>query len=280
MLVIMTVSLTVVLAVLSLVFLVLERWRPAIPEQKRFRAGWRTDVIYWFMVSTIGKWFARALVFAALALLGIAATQSLDADRVKAWLTRETPLQRQPWALQAFEILVLTDLVGYWSHRMFHSWTPAWRFHAIHHSSTEVDWLSAVRLHPINDAVSNVLTAVAFVLAGFDVATLAFAVPFFTLYAIALHANLDWSFGPLRRVLASPVYHRWHHTSEEEGLDRNFAGLFPAWDILFCTYYLPKGQQPRKFGISGEAVPDTFWGQLIYPFRPAARATLAPPPSE
>ncbi|TAJ20726.1 MAG: fatty acid hydroxylase family protein [Dehalococcoidia bacterium] len=280
MLVVMTVTLTAVLAALSLLFLGLESWRPAIRGQKHLRRGWRTDVIYWFIVSTIGKWFARAIVLLGIALLGILATQSLDRDAIKAWAMRDTPLQRQPWALQAFEILVLTDFVGYWSHRMFHAWPPAWRFHAIHHSSTEVDWLSAVRLHPINDAVSNVLTAAAFVLVGFDAKTLAFAVPFFTLYAIALHANLDWSVGPLRYVVASPVYHRWHHTTEEEGLDKNFAGLFPAYDLIFGTAYLPKGQQPRKFGISGEPVPDSFWGQLIYPFRPAARATLAPPPSE
>jgi len=47
------------------------------------------------------------------------------------------------------------------------------------------------------------------------------------------------SVGPLRAVLASPRFHRWHHTSAKEGRDKNFAGLLPLWDILFGTYYMP-----------------------------------------
>jgi sterol desaturase/sphingolipid hydroxylase (fatty acid hydroxylase superfamily) len=50
-------------------------------------------------------------------------------------------------------------------------------------------------------------------------AVLAAFVPFLTLYAILLHANVGWTFGPLRDVIASPVFHRWHHTSEDEGFD-------------------------------------------------------------
>jgi sterol desaturase/sphingolipid hydroxylase (fatty acid hydroxylase superfamily) len=54
---------------------------------------------------------------------------------------------------------------------------------------------------------------------------------------ILLHANLPWTFGPLRNALASPAFHRWHHTWEAEGMDRNFSGLFPWIDLLFGTFY-------------------------------------------
>ena len=91
-----------------------------------------------------------------------------------------------------------------------------------------------------------------------------------TLYAIALHANLKWTYGPLRYVVASPAFHRWHHTCAEEGRDKNFAGFLPVWDLLFGTFFMPKGRQPAMFGVA-EPVPGGLLGQLVYPFRRRAR---------
>ena len=36
--------------------------------------------------------------------------------------------------------------------------------------------------------------------------------PFLTFYAIFVHASVNWDFGPLRYVVATPVFHRWHHS--------------------------------------------------------------------
>ncbi len=87
-----------------------------------------------------------------------------------------------------------------------------------------------------------------------------------TLYAIFVHANVRWDFGPLRALIATPRFHRWHHTSQAEGLDKNFAGLLPLWDALFGKYYMPDGRQPEVFGVAGEPVPEGFLAQLAYPF--------------
>jgi sterol desaturase/sphingolipid hydroxylase (fatty acid hydroxylase superfamily) len=92
-----------------------------------------------------------------------------------------------------------------------------------------------------------------------------------TLYAIALHANLSWTYGPLRYAIASPAFHRWHHSSAEEGRDRNFAGFFPLWDLLFGTFHMPAGRRPERFGVD-EAVPGGLPGQLVWPFRRRQRA--------
>ena len=66
---------------------------------------------------------------------------------------------------------------------------------------------------------------------GFRADVLQGVIPFFSLYAILLHANVSWSFGPLRYVLASPRFHRWHHTIEAEARDKNFAGIFAFIDL-------------------------------------------------
>jgi sterol desaturase/sphingolipid hydroxylase (fatty acid hydroxylase superfamily) len=119
----------------------------------------------------------------------------------------------------------------------------------------------------LNEALSRVLQLIPIFLLGFDPRVIAGAVPFLTFYAIFLHANLCWDFGPFRYVIASPRFHRWHHTSELEGLDKNFAGLFPAIDLLFGTFYMPPGREPSVFGLTNESVPTNFVGQLAYPFR-------------
>ena len=46
-----------------------------------------------------------------------------------------------PLSLQAVLILALVDFVGYWMHRWLHG-RRLWRFHAVHHSSVDLDWLA------------------------------------------------------------------------------------------------------------------------------------------
>ena len=103
-------------------------------------------------------------------------------------------------------------------------------------------------------------------LLGFDPKVFAAIAPVFGVYAIFVHANLPWDFGPLRWVVATPRFHRWHHSAEQPAISKNFAGLFPVFDLLFGTFYMPRGVEPRVFGI-GERLPDGLIGQLAYPFR-------------
>jgi sterol desaturase/sphingolipid hydroxylase (fatty acid hydroxylase superfamily) len=92
--------------------------------------------------------------------------------------------------------------------------------------------------------------------------------PFTTFHSAFVHANLNWSLGPFKYVLATPVFHRWHHTSLEQGGNTNFAGTFPLWDILFGTFRMPEGVLPDQYGVDGDqAVPSEIGGQLAYPFR-------------
>jgi sterol desaturase/sphingolipid hydroxylase (fatty acid hydroxylase superfamily) len=261
-------SVVVGLAVLALVFWPLEKLSPS-RRQPAWRPDMPTDLAYWFFTPLVTRAIARAALIVAVVLLAVAAGVPLDKDHVKAFAAGSgRGLGRQPIALQVIEVLLLGDLIGYWSHRLFHG-RVLWRFHAVHHSSTRVDWLSSVRLHPVNDVVSRVLQAVPLVLLGFAPGILAAYVPFLTFHAIFLHANVPWSFGPLRYAVSSPVFHRWHHTMRAEGLDKNLAGLFPFIDLAFGTFYMPRGQQPSAFGIEGDPVPPGLWAQLLYPFRRA-----------
>jgi sterol desaturase/sphingolipid hydroxylase (fatty acid hydroxylase superfamily) len=251
---------------LSALYAVLARFWPGIPGQKLLRAGFWTDCLYWLWTPIVTK--AITPVAVAIAILPLAALYGLN---LRGMIHGHGIVATQPLWLQAVEIFVLGDFLGYWQHRLFHSrWL--WRFHAVHHSSTELDWLSSVRLHPVNDIGARLIEAVPLLLIGFNTAAVALYAPVMTFYAIMIHANVRWDLGPLRSLFTSPMFHRWHHTSADEGQDKNFAGALPLWDILFGTYYLPH-RQPTQFGIR-EPMPQDFIGQMIQPFRASGTMTV------
>lgn len=267
------ISLSIGLLVLSGLFYGLERLRAADRRVARTPSDWRIDLAYWFFTPLVTRLITRIAV--GLVFVLIARSQGVTFDAFRAvFTTRQTWASSLPLWVQAPLILLLTDLLAYWTHRLFHG-RHLWKFHAVHHSSTALDWLSSVRLHPVNDVVTRVVQVVPLYWLGFNGSALAAVVPFLTFYALLLHANLNWSYGPFRFAIASPLFHRWHHTSEQEGQDKNFAGLFPFLDVAFGTFYMPAGREPERFGVSGEPVPDGFWRQLVYPFR---RSRPAAPP--
>jgi len=254
--------LLIALLALSLIFSAVERLFAANPGQPRWRSDVKTDIGYWFITALLTKPATQLIIGFSLML----AYHANVAELREMVTHRDTLVTHQPLWAQALEMVFLGDLIGYWTHRMFHS-RRLWKFHAVHHCSIELDWLSAVRLHPINDWVSRAIAVITLFALGFGPLALAAYVPFLTFYAIMLHANVNWSFGPLGKFIASPVFHRWHHTSQEEGLDRNFAGLFSFIDRIFGTYYMPEGKVPQRFGLHNEQIPRNIWGQMIYPFR-------------
>lgn len=259
-------GLTVSLLTVGAVFFLIERLFPAIPGQPLWRRGIRTDLAYWLFTPLITKPLTKGVTLVAVVVVAIGLGRTVGPGLAGGF----GPVARQPGWLIAVEMLVLGDFIGYWTHRAFHG-RRLWKFHAIHHSSTHVDWLASVRVHPLNDAASRAADAVVLLGLGFPLKGLAAYLPFLTFYAILLHANVSWTFGPLRYVLASPAFHRWHHTAEGEGLDKNFAGLFPAFDALFGTLYMPRDRQPEVFGVKNEAVPETLLAQLAYPLQRSER---------
>jgi sterol desaturase/sphingolipid hydroxylase (fatty acid hydroxylase superfamily) len=264
------------LLLLSVLFGLIETLFPANPGQARWRGrrGLKTDLVYWFLTPL----FTKALSNVGLVIILVLMYREAPADLRATLENRGTLVAQQPLWLQAIEMLVIGDFIAYWVHRAFHR-SLLWPIHAVHHSSEDLDWLSAVRFHPFNDWLARWSQACTLILLGFTPTAVVAYIPFLSFFAIFIHANVTWDFGPLRAVIASPRFHRWHHTSQEEGLDKNFAGLFPVYDILFGTWYMPEGKVPQRFGLNNETVPDGFYAQLLYPFRrktPTIKAPVTP----
>jgi len=180
------------------------------------------------------------------------------------------------FAGQLLAVLVVRDCLIYLRHRIFHT-RFIWAFHSIHHGSEDVDWTSAARFHPVEsllETAGEILLFIACQVIGVEPMVLSTAAMVIALYNFFVHSNLRWTFGPLRYVLVSPVFHRWHHSDTPAAADKNFAAMFSFIDLAMGTFYMPKDLMPETTGLSPEEKPvhpQTLAGQLWYPFRKSRR---------
>ena len=255
------VPITVVLALTFSLMTYFWACNPGTPWWRK--RGLVTDICYWFFVPVITR-----VVRIGLMVMGAAVFFNIHgADELIAFYDNgHGPLSELPLWTQAAIFLILSDFMLYWTHRMFHG-GAFWKYHAIHHSSEDLDWISAARFHPVNLFLGTVAVDVILLLAGISPNIMLWVGPFTTFHSAFVHANLNWTLGPFKYVIATPVFHRWHHTSLEEGGDTNFAGTFPVWDMLFGTFRMPDNVLPDHYGVDDKAIPSEIGGQLAYPFR-------------
>ena len=135
-----------------------------------------------------------------------------------------------------------------------------WKYHAVHHSSEELEWISAARFHPVNLFLGSVFADVALLVAGISPNVFVVLGPLTIAHSAFVHANLDWTLGPFKYVIAGPVFHRWHHTAADRGGEKNFAATFPVLDLLFGTFYMPAGELPDNYGIDEREFPTSVSG--------------------
>jgi len=176
--------------------------------------------------------------------------------------------------LQFVEAVLIANIGGYWGHRLSHEIPFLWRFHSVHHSIAEMDWLAAVRVHPLDQIVTKSLIIVPLYVLGFSKSTFGVYLGLATLHAVFIHSNVRFRFTRLRWLLGTPAFHHWHHSDEPEAHNKNYAGELPLLDLIFGTYYLPKDRIPEKYGTS-ESVPTGYFGQMVYPFRKRSQQSAA-----
>jgi sterol desaturase/sphingolipid hydroxylase (fatty acid hydroxylase superfamily) len=231
------------------------------------RPWWRkpdliTDVCYWLFIPVITRFLRIGmLIVGAAVLFGITTADGLIAF----YENGHGPLAALPLPAQMAIFLIGEDFLLYWTHRLFHGRT-LWKYHAVHHSSEELEWISAARFHPVNLFLGAVLADVVMLLIGISPNVFVVLGPITIAHSAFVHANLDWTLGPFKYVIATPVFHRWHHTAADRGGEKNFAATFPIIDILFGTFYMPAGELPDRYGIDDHTFPSSFGAQLVHPF--------------
>ena len=251
------------LAILIAVFVPLEHLF-AVRKAKAFEAGWPTN-LGWYFVSVLTP---LLLLAGPTALVAAAVHAVLPSALTGA--AAGLPL----WAKMA-GAMVVGEIGFYWGHRLSHGIPLLWRFHAVHHSATHVNFLVNTRAHPVDVVFTRLCGLVLLYATGLT--SLVGPHPDFipavvlflgSMWSFFIHANVRWRLGPLEQVLASPAFHHWHHTLEDHK-DHNFSAMLPFVDRLFGTLYLPR-HWPEEYGAS-TPMPATLTGQLLEPFAPRLR---------
>lgn len=264
-------SLTVWLVLLTIVFLPLERIFALHPKRLRARTI-RADLAYYFL-NGLAPTVLLAVPTAILTALARKITPTAYLEFVDG-----LPL----WS-KIVAAIIVGEFGAYWGHRFAHQNRWMWGFHKVHHSPESMDWLVNTRAHPV-DVVFTRLCGLA------PLYLLSLATPrgegqllplivtlIGTVWAFFVHGNLNWRFGPLEWLVATPAFHHWHHTNDEHR-DRNFAALLPVLDRVFGTHYLP-AQWPPVYGVD-EPVAPGFVSQLADPLAGPGPAPVSGKPTE
>ncbi len=167
--------------------------------------------------------------------------------------------------------LVVGEIGGYWGHRILHEVPFLWRFHAVHHSAEEIDFMVNCRAHPLDLMFTRICGYMPLYALGLlnpvagppDPAMMGFVVTG-RIWSFLIHANIRARFGWFEQLLVTPAFHHWHHTRHDH-VDHNYATVFPWVDRLFGTHYLPTKAWPTEYG-TDTVVPDSLGRQLTFPF--------------
>lgn len=231
-------------------------------SQKVFRKGFVTDLGYYFINSLLPKFLL------ILPLSMVAWTlHHLASSGLYSWVAV------MPLWMRFVAAMIVGEFGSYWGHRWSHEIPVLWRFHAIHHSAEEMDWLVNTRAHPLDMVFSRLCGLIPIYVLGLAQSTgnTVAVVPMLyvlvsTVWAFVIHANVRWRFSWLEWLVSTPAFHHWHHTKDgPEYVNKNYAAIFPWVDKLFGTLYLPKKQWPRQYGIDAPMAP-SLAGQLLQPF--------------
>src|SRR5437870_8107689 len=168
---------------------------------------------------------------------------------------------------QFLAVLALADLTQYWIHRCFHRLPFLWRLHSVHHSSMAMDWLAGSRMHPLDALATRAGVMTVVVLAGASLSAVALYLAFVSFHAVFIHANFGAGLEWLDPCLVTPRYHHFHHATEAEAIDKNFAVHLPVLDRMFGTQFLTESRAPRAHGVSDGPAARTYLAQILDPFR-------------
>jgi sterol desaturase/sphingolipid hydroxylase (fatty acid hydroxylase superfamily) len=131
--------------------------------------------------------------------------------------------------------IVFYDFCYYWNHRLGHESAVFWASHVVHHQSQRYNLSTALR-QTSSGALLGWLFYLPMAIAGVPVEMFAVAAIVDLLYQYWIHTEVVGKLGWFDRWFASPSNHRVHHAVNDRYIDRNYGGIFMAWDRLFGTF--------------------------------------------
>jgi len=242
----------------TMLFVAIEKLFPLYRGQAVFRPEWQTDL----------KHFAVNHFLVGLILL----TVNFLINHAFGWLVRsdfQQAVRDIPFVWQLLLCILVADLAQYWTHRAYHEVPYLWRYHSVHHSAKTMDWLAGSRQHMLELIFTRVCVLAPLFVLGFSEGVMNAYIIIVGFQAVFNHANVHLPWGPLKYLIVTPDFHHWHHSQDDEAIDRNYAAHYAFLDYLFGTAVkVPKHKPfPERYGVVGDYMPDGFVNQQMFPFR-------------
>ncbi len=240
----------------TLIFIAIEKLLPLRKGQLVFRPEWQTDL----------KHFAVNHFLVGLILL----TVNFVIHNGFGWMVQhdfQLAVQRIWFVPQLLLCILVADLAQYWTHRAYHEIPFLWKFHSVHHSAKSMDWLAGSRQHVLEVIATRVLVVAPLFVIGFSEAVVNAYILIVGFQAVLNHANVGIPWGPLKYLIVTPDFHHWHHASDDEAIDRNYAAHYAFLDYLFGTAVKADRKLPNHYGVVGDYMPAGFVAQQMFPFR-------------
>lgn len=240
----------------TLIFIVIEKLLPHRKDQKILRSEWRGDLNHFFVNHLIIGFVLLVTNHFVHYGFGWAVSSTVQGY-----------IEQTPFIVQLFLIILVADLMQYWVHRAYHEVPLLWRFHGVHHSAKEMDWLAGSRQHILEILVTRSLVLTPIFVLGFSQQIISLYVIIVGLQAVFNHANVRVKFGWLKYFMVTPQFHHWHHASDKAAIDRNYAAHFSFLDYVFGTAVKGQKEWPQAYGVVGDYMPVGMLKQQVYPFK-------------
>ena len=195
----------------------------------------KTDISIWCVFYLL--WPYLRVVASLITIPGILFLVLKYFSGVMQWQAPLQPLMPPNPVLAGVIWLIAIDFAVYVAHLSMHKFSFLWTFHKVHHAATEFNVITGTRV-ALPEKFTNDIAIFFFVaiVLGIPKPEVGFAVLFVRrLVDLLQHSDLPWDFGPLGFIIASPRFHRMHHSSNSADHDSNFGNIFAFWDYLFGT---------------------------------------------
>ncbi|WP_072362901.1 sterol desaturase family protein [Chitinophaga sancti] len=148
----------------------------------------------------------------------------------------------KPGFLLWVSLLLLTDFIWYWYHRLAHEVNFLWAAHVVHHQSDDFNYTVSARI-TVFQAFARMCFWSVLPVIGFPPVMIISVQLVHGIYPFFIHTRTIPKLGFLEYIFVTPSHHRVHHASNDHYLDKNYGDVFIFWDKLFGTFVV-EGEEP------------------------------------
>lgn len=172
------------------------------------------------------------------------------------------------WFIYGYLVYELNNFIR---HYLTHKIRFLWCFHAVHHSSEDLNSSITLTTFFVENIYTEIFAATFCMLLGLQPIMLFTIMILDSIWGAFVHISEDslknGRLGFLEKFILTPSHHRVHHGRNHLYMDTNFCSIINIWDIIFRTYQEEDKNVPVDFGITREmnanSFTDVYFGELL-----------------